>query len=296
MNFKMDLLRTQEKKRKKKDSGLDGVQVTTENKNVEAKESEEAVLSCMYTVEKNHSPRVEWKKIKNGDVSFVYFGGTLVGSFKNRAEMMGASIRVKKVMREDAGEYRCEVSAEGDKKPLGETSINLRVLVPPASPVCGIPSSVMTGTVVELTCRENDGIPSSLYYWYKNGVLLPENPVADPRFSNASFTVNRKSGTLQFNTVSNGDSGEYYCTAENGIGKSQKCSAKRMQVDDLNVSGIIIAAVVVALVMALCGLGVYYAQKKGCLSKGGTAQKPATECRTASSEEHDFKHTQSFVI
>ena len=33
--------------------------------------------------------------------------------------------------------------------------------------------------------------------------------------------------------------------------------------DDLNVSGIIAAVVFVALVMALCGLGVFYAQKKG---------------------------------
>lgn len=36
--------------------------------------------------------------------------------------------------------------------------------------------------------------------------------------------------------------------------------------DDLNVSGIIAAVVFVALVMALCGLGVFYAQKKGYFS------------------------------
>lgn len=33
--------------------------------------------------------------------------------------------------------------------------------------------------------------------------------------------------------------------------------------DDLNISGIIVAVVFVALVMVLCGLGVFYAQKKG---------------------------------
>lgn len=33
--------------------------------------------------------------------------------------------------------------------------------------------------------------------------------------------------------------------------------------DDLNVSGIIVAVLIVALVMILCGLGAFYAQKKG---------------------------------
>lgn len=36
--------------------------------------------------------------------------------------------------------------------------------------------------------------------------------------------------------------------------------------DDLNVSAIIASVVIVALIMASCGLGVYYAQKKGYFS------------------------------
>lgn len=36
--------------------------------------------------------------------------------------------------------------------------------------------------------------------------------------------------------------------------------------DDLNVSGIIAAVVVVALVVSICGLGVCYAQRKGYFS------------------------------
>lgn len=36
--------------------------------------------------------------------------------------------------------------------------------------------------------------------------------------------------------------------------------------DDLNVSGIIAAVVVVALVISVCGLGVCYAQRKGYFS------------------------------
>ena len=36
--------------------------------------------------------------------------------------------------------------------------------------------------------------------------------------------------------------------------------------DDLNVSGIIAAVVIVALVISVCGLGVCYAQRKGYFS------------------------------
>lgn len=36
--------------------------------------------------------------------------------------------------------------------------------------------------------------------------------------------------------------------------------------DDLNVSAIVAAVVIVALIIASCGLGVYYAQKKGYFS------------------------------
>ncbi|XP_074456164.1 junctional adhesion molecule B isoform X5 [Larus michahellis] len=136
--------------------------------------------------------------------------------------------------------------------------------VAPTTPVCEVPSSAMTGTVVELSCKETEGSPPSEYQWYKNGVpLLEKTGTGSARAANITYTMNKKSGTLLFNTVTRNDTGEYYCEASNGIGLSQKCSVKRMQVDDLNVSGIIAAVVFVALVMALCGLGVFYAQKKG---------------------------------
>ncbi|PKU33864.1 hypothetical protein llap_15834 [Limosa lapponica baueri] len=142
------------------------------------------------------------------------------------------------------------------------------VKVAPTTPVCEVPSSAMTGTVVELSCKETEGSPPSEYQWYKNGVpLLEKTGTGSARAANITYTMNKKSGTLLFNTVTKNDTGEYYCEASNGIGLSQKCSMKRMQVDDLNVSGIIAAVVFVALVMALCGLGVFYAQKKGYFTR-----------------------------
>ncbi|XP_069492491.1 junctional adhesion molecule B isoform X2 [Ambystoma mexicanum] len=237
----------------------------TDNANVEATEYDEAILSCVYSVRKDSKHRLEWKKIEkgSGDVSFVYYDGEIVGALKGRADMIDSSIRIKNVTRRDSATYRCEVSVS--TKYVEEVEIDLTVFVLPATPVCDVPSNAMTGTVVELKCRESEGFPASQYEWYKNGVRLESQ--AQNAKPSRSYTINVKTGTLEFNTVAKTDTGLYHCEAYNNIGRSQKCNGKKMQIDDLNVGGIIAAVVVVSLVIALCGLGVFHAQKRGYFSK-----------------------------
>lgn len=55
----------------------------------------------------------------------------------------------------------------------------------------------MTGTVVEMSCRETEGSPPSEYQWYKNGVaLLEKTGTGSARAANITYTMNKKSGTL----------------------------------------------------------------------------------------------------
>lgn len=55
----------------------------------------------------------------------------------------------------------------------------------------------MTGTVVELSCKETEGSPPSEYRWYKNGVaLLEKTGTGSARTANITYTMNKKSGTL----------------------------------------------------------------------------------------------------
>lgn len=55
----------------------------------------------------------------------------------------------------------------------------------------------MTGTVVELSCKETEGSPPSQYQWYKNGVaLLEKTGTGTTRAANITYTMNKKSGTL----------------------------------------------------------------------------------------------------
>ncbi|XP_075053220.1 junctional adhesion molecule B isoform X2 [Mixophyes fleayi] len=272
-----------------------GVIVESDNLDVKELEFGEAMLSCKYKLDKEQSTRLEWKKVSvNGDVSIVYFNNSLAANLRQRVEMLGASLRFKNLTRGDAGRYRCEVSAPQDKKNFQEIIISLTVLVAPSVPVCDIPSSAMSGSGVELKCWEKQGNPASEYRWFKDGALL-DHQSPNAKAINVTYKVDKATGTLHFSTVTKLDTGEYYCEASNTIGKPQRCSAKRMQVDDLNLAGIISAVVVVALLIILCGVGVCYAQRKGYFSSGKSSEKGSAN-KSASQTESDFKHTKSFVI
>ncbi|XP_058152103.1 junctional adhesion molecule B isoform X2 [Dasypus novemcinctus] len=261
---------------------------------VTAVEFEEVILYCKYP-KKTLSSRLEWKKLGN-TISLVYFQHALQGDFKDRAEMIDFSIRIKNVTRNDAGQYRCEVNVPSEQGPnLKEDMVTLEVLVAPAVPSCEVPTSALSGTVVELRCQEKEGNPAPEYTWFKDGIRLLDNSKLGSQSTNSSYTMNTKSGILQFNTVSKLDSGEYSCEARNPIGY-RRCPGKQMQVDDLNVSGIIAAVVVVALVISVCGLGVCYAQRKGYFSKETSFQKNSSTSKATTMSENDFKHTKSFII
>ncbi|XP_026705799.1 junctional adhesion molecule B [Athene cunicularia] len=282
------------------DHNVSGISIETDNKNVKAEEFKEAILSCKHKFSKAMSLRIEWKKIQSQGVSFVYYNGEFTGDLRGRAEMLNTGIRIRNVTRKDSGTYRCEISAKSEEgQHLGEATITLTVLVAPTTPVCEVPSSAMTGTVVELSCKETEGSPPSEYQWYKNGVaLLEKTGTGSARAANITYTMNKKSGTL-VSVITNSVITSYqedpiYCLIQRCTGVLiQKCTICFMITDDLNVSGIIAAVVFVALVMALCGLGVFYAQKKGYFTKENSSQK---KTNYQSTSEKDFKHTKSFVI
>uniref|UniRef100_A0A3Q0SMG5 Junctional adhesion molecule 2a n=1 Tax=Amphilophus citrinellus TaxID=61819 RepID=A0A3Q0SMG5_AMPCI len=205
------------------------VRVMTNRHNVEVEELKDAVLSCIFFTEVDQKPRIEWKK-KGKDVSFVFYNGKFKGPFEGRATIDGATVTLKRVTQEDAGEYRCEISAPQDTVSLGETNVTLKVLVPPQIPLCEIPSSAVTGSVVQLRCRDQQGIPPATYSWYKDNKLIRA-----PHHANATYLVNSRTGVLEFKAVTKEDTGQYRCLASNGVGQSKTCEGKHMTIGvDLN--------------------------------------------------------------
>ncbi|XP_044043119.1 junctional adhesion molecule 2A isoform X2 [Siniperca chuatsi] len=288
------------------------VTVSTISHIVEVREFSDAVLSCMFRTESDQNPRIEWKK-KGKDVFFVYFDGHFKGPFEGRATIEAATVTLQRVTQEDAGVYHCEISAPHDSVNLGETNVTLKVLVPPHTPSCEIPSGAVTGSGVQLRCRDQQSIPPATYSWFKDSQLI-----SPPRHANATYVINSHTGILEFKAVAKEDTGHYSCLASNKVGPSKMCKGKHMTIEDVNVSAIVAAVGVVCLVIVVCGCGGFLLHRSGFFSRhrgrsfwisqghGAAHISSQTLHRTEDTsnvnyipppqEPQDFKHTQSFML
>ncbi|KAJ8366907.1 hypothetical protein AAFF_G00336910 [Aldrovandia affinis] len=169
----------------------------TEDKNPWANEFESIELSCIMESIATKNPRIEWKKIKDGEPSYVYFGNEISGDLKNRAVLKEpATLEITNATRSDTAQYRCEVTATDDQRSFDEILINLAVRVRPVLPRCSVPQSVPVGKSAELSCAEGEGFPRPQYQWFRNEEEVPEDPKSNPKFLNSSYTLNPSTGTL----------------------------------------------------------------------------------------------------
>ncbi|CAK6982784.1 sialoadhesin-like, partial [Scomber scombrus] len=102
----------------------------------------------------------------------------------------------------DSAEYKFRLITNYSKGKLtGSPGVTLTVtvLVTPSG-------DIMEGSSVNLTCS-SDANPAANYTWYKENV----NPDLQPL---------SKEPQLVFSSIQSSDSGEYYCTAENQLGKN----------------------------------------------------------------------------
>ncbi|XP_027029806.1 junctional adhesion molecule 3B isoform X1 [Tachysurus fulvidraco] len=273
----------------------------TTNKDVWANEFESIEMTCLIESISTNNPRIEWKKIKNGVPSYVYFQKKISGDLENRALLREpANLLILNASRSDSALYRCEVAAIEDQKPFDEILISLAVRVKPATPRCSVPNSVTAGSSTELRCMESAGYPLSQYQWFRNNEELPEDPKTSVRFYNSSYVMNTETGTLKFRLVRKEDTGEYHCQARNDAGYA-KCAAQLMEVYDFDIGMMVlkIVAGVIAFIVLTAGLCV--AHKHGyCSCREHTEndykvpQYDRKDCVTA--DEGHFRHKSSFVI
>ncbi|XP_036210286.1 junctional adhesion molecule C [Myotis myotis] len=209
---------------------IGAVNLKSSNRYPVVQEFESAELSCIITDSQTREPRIEWKKIKDAQTTYVFFNNRIQGDLAGRAELLGkTSLQIWNVTRRDSALYRCEVVAQDDQKEMDEIVIDLTVQVKPVPPVCTVPKAVPVGKMATLHCQEKEGFPRPHYSWYRNDAPLPKDSRANPRFQNSSFVINSETGTLVFSAVRKEDSGQYYCMASNDVG-SAKCEAQEMEV------------------------------------------------------------------
>ncbi|XP_027434588.1 endothelial cell-selective adhesion molecule-like [Zalophus californianus] len=78
------------------------------------------------------------------------------------------SLRLQGLQEKDSGSYRCSVNVQdhqGIKMSHSSKTLELRVLVPPASPSCRLLGVPRVGTNVTLTCQSPRSKPAAQYQW-----------------------------------------------------------------------------------------------------------------------------------
>ncbi|XP_067441976.1 sialoadhesin-like [Thunnus thynnus] len=109
------------------------------------------------------------------------------------------------ISSEDSGVYHCK--SENQYGEINSSSLIIDVQYAPKLPSVSVSPSgeIVEGSSVTLTCS-SDANPAAKYTWYKKNV----NPDLQPL---------SKEPQLVFSSIQSSDSGEYYCTAENQLGK-----------------------------------------------------------------------------
>ncbi|XP_060799784.1 junctional adhesion molecule 3B isoform X2 [Neoarius graeffei] len=271
----------------------------TTDKDVWANEFESIELTCLIESISTNNPRIEWKKIKNGVPSYVYFQNKISGDLENRALLREpANLLILNASRSDSALYRCEVAAIDDQKPFDEILIRL---VKPVVPRCSVPNSVTAGSSTELRCMESEGYPLSHYQWFRNNEELPEDPKTSIRFYNSSYVMNAETGSLKFRIVRKEDAGEYHCQARNDAGYA-KCAQQLMEVYDFDIGMMLSKIVAGVIAFILLTVGLCLAQKHGYCS---CREHPEHDYKVpeydsgkdcVSADEGHFRHKSSFLI
>uniref|UniRef100_A0A3P9AGG1 Junctional adhesion molecule A n=1 Tax=Esox lucius TaxID=8010 RepID=A0A3P9AGG1_ESOLU len=280
-------------------TGVEAFDVTTSNPNVKVKENQGADLTCKYTADFGIGARVEWKfRDMAGSQIYVIFDGKPTAQYASRVTVSSGLLRFSSVTRKDNGEYNCEVSGNQQFK---EVTVTLTVLVPPAVPICRVPSTATTGRMVLLSCHDPEGSPPPTYTWFKDKTPLPADPSQFPAFSNYTYKLNTANSHLEYPSISLMDTGDYYCQSENEAGPPQVCAPLRMVVRDVNVGGIVAGVIVALLAIVLLFLALWYAHRKGYLPRK-TKGKPKPSVVYQPASEHgdegdgEFRQKSSFVV
>ncbi|XP_077423132.1 junctional adhesion molecule 3B isoform X1 [Vanacampus margaritifer] len=274
----------------------------TTDKIVWANEFESVELTCLIESISTNNPRIEWKKIRNGIPSYVYFQRKIAGDLENRAQLREpANILIFNTTRADTAEYRCEVAAIDDQRDFDEILISLAVRVKPVVPRCSVPEAVTVGTSTELRCLENEGFPAPVYRWFQNNEELPQDPKNTPKFINATYTINTDTGSLKFRRVRKEDAGEYYCQAKNDAGHAQ-CPSQWMEVYDVDILDIVLKSVggVIAVIFVIgciwhC-ISRAFSSKKGQNENEFSWPAQADGVDYGDADEGHFRHKSSFII
>ncbi|XP_040893205.1 B-cell receptor CD22-like [Toxotes jaculatrix] len=114
-----------------------------------------------------------------------------------------STLRITDLRDSDSAQYRFKFKTYWSEWQSGLPGTTLTVTDAPRVPTVWVspPGDIMKNSSVTLSCS-SDANPPAVYTWYKNNQSLL-----------------RKEPQLVFSSIQSSDSGQYYCTAENDLGR-----------------------------------------------------------------------------
>ncbi|XP_049428399.1 sialoadhesin-like [Epinephelus fuscoguttatus] len=123
------------------------------------------------------------------------------------------------IQSSDSGRYYCTAQNELRTSTSGSISISVKY-APKLSPVSVSPSGeIRENSDLTLTCS-SDANPAATYTWYKKN----RNPGLSPSKQTRNIQSFRNQLKLVLRSIRSSDSGQYFCTAENTVGKASSQS------------------------------------------------------------------------
>lgn len=160
-----------------------------------------------------------------------------------------AEFKISKVNISDAGEYYCE--ANNSRRSFVSGAVPITVRVPVSQPALTLSmgkTQALEGDLMTLHCQSQRGSPCILYEFYYENVSLGNNSTLCGEGASFNFSMSTER------------SGNYYCTADNGLG-AQRSEAIRISIFDMkkNRSVPVVAGMIGGLLtMAVGGFLFYY--------------------------------------
>ncbi|XP_076583703.1 cell adhesion molecule CEACAM5-like [Chaetodon auriga] len=111
----------------------------------------------------------------------------------------------RSIQSSDSGEYYCAAENSLGRTKSGYVSINLNYALNVPSVSVNPSGEIKEGILVTLTCK-SDAKPAAKYTWYKKN-------------AKSHLHLLTEDAQLVFRSIQSSDSGEYYCTAENKLGR-----------------------------------------------------------------------------
>uniref|UniRef100_A0A8C8T873 Fc receptor-like 5 n=1 Tax=Peromyscus maniculatus bairdii TaxID=230844 RepID=A0A8C8T873_PERMB len=142
-----------------------------------------------------------------GPIRFSWYKGDKLNKETKTPKSSEAEFKISAVSSSDAGDYYCE--ANNGRRSFVSKAVPVTIKVPVSQPVLTLSTGktqALEGDLVTLHCRSQRGSPHIRYEFYYEDVFLEINSTLSGGGASFSFSMTTER------------SGNYYCTADNGLG------------------------------------------------------------------------------